>query len=276
MAADYDRFSRQFKKSREFRFRTCIEEFMMLQMLGNLSGLMALDLACGEGHYARVIRRHGVARVIGVDISEGMIALAREEEAHEPLGVEYLKAGVEDLGVVGAFDVVSAVYLLHYAPTREHLAAMCESSPGTSGREGGSSPLTITLGLTHRWTCRGTAGSRRIRSRSKKAWRTGLPSCRNPTRSRSRTRSASLRPAAGGGASQLVEFKSGERLGLDDKGCEELRFDVAGVPEIECEFVIGLDLLGHRADVAEFHAELVVGARRPSCCGPGERRHRET
>jgi SAM-dependent methyltransferase len=127
MAADYDRFSRQFKKSRELPFRTCIEEYMMLQMLGNLAGLTALDLASGEGHYARMLRRHGAARVIGVDISEGMIALAKEEEAREPLGIEYQTAAVEDLGVVGTFDLVSAVYLLHYAPTREHLAAMCRT-----------------------------------------------------------------------------------------------------------------------------------------------------
>ena len=127
MAADYDAFSRQFKESRELPFRTCIEEFMILQMLGNITGLTALDLACGEGHYARMLRRHGATRVIGVDISGGMIALAREEEAREPLGVEYVKATVEDLGVVGAFDVVSAVYLLSYAPTREHLAAMCRT-----------------------------------------------------------------------------------------------------------------------------------------------------
>jgi SAM-dependent methyltransferase len=127
MAADYDQFSRQFKKSREFPFRTCVEEYTMLQMLGNLQGVTALDLACGEGHYARMLRRHGAARVIGVDISEGMIALAREDEARDPLGVEYVRAAVEDLGVVGTFDVVSAVYLLHYAPTRDHLAAMCRT-----------------------------------------------------------------------------------------------------------------------------------------------------
>jgi SAM-dependent methyltransferase len=127
MAADYDEFPQQFKKSREFPFRTCVEEFLMLRMLGNLAGLSALDLACGEGHYARMLRRHGAARVIGVDVSEGMIALAREEEAREPLGVEYVTAAVEDFGVVGAFDVVTAVYLLHYAPTREQLAAMCRT-----------------------------------------------------------------------------------------------------------------------------------------------------
>jgi hypothetical protein len=37
-----------------------------------------------------------------------------------------------------------------------------------------------------------------------------------------------------------------------------LRFDVAGAPEIERQFVISLDLFGHRSDVAKFHAELVV------------------
>ena len=42
----------------------------------------------------------------------------------------------------------------------------------------------------------------------------------------------------GGGASQPVEFVSGQRLGLDDERGEELRFDVAGVPEIEREFAI--------------------------------------
>jgi SAM-dependent methyltransferase len=127
MAAEYDAFSRQFKKSRELPFRTCIEEFMILQMLGNITDTKVLDLACGEGHYARMLRRQGAARVIGVDISDGMIALARQEEERQPLGVEYVKAAVEDLGVVGAFDVVSAAYLLHYAATREHLAAMCRT-----------------------------------------------------------------------------------------------------------------------------------------------------
>jgi SAM-dependent methyltransferase len=127
MPANYDVFSRQFKKSRELPFRICIEEHMMLEMLGDLADLSALDLACGEGHYARLLRRQGAARVIGADISGGMIALAKEEEDREPLGVEYVQGAVEELGVVGSFDVVSAVYLLHYAPTRDHLAAMCRT-----------------------------------------------------------------------------------------------------------------------------------------------------
>ncbi len=127
MTADYDGFSRRFKKSRELPFRTHIEEFLFLEILGDPMGLSVLDLACGEGHYARLLRRRGAARAVGVDLSGGMIALAREEEAREPLGIEYIQAGVEDLGVVGEFHAVSAVYLLHYAPTREHLAAICRT-----------------------------------------------------------------------------------------------------------------------------------------------------
>jgi len=54
-----------------------------------------------------------------VDLAEE----AREVKRYQEFG----HAAVEDLGVVGQFDVVSVVYLLHYAPTREHLAEMCRT-----------------------------------------------------------------------------------------------------------------------------------------------------
>jgi SAM-dependent methyltransferase len=63
--------------------------------------------------------------VLGVDNSEGMIAYARHLEEKEPLGVEYLVKDAADLGDVGTFDCVVGTYLLHYAPTRESLFAMC-------------------------------------------------------------------------------------------------------------------------------------------------------
>ena len=45
-----------------------------------------MALACGCGYYTRRLKQHGVARVIGVDISSEMIRLAREHEQKEPLG----------------------------------------------------------------------------------------------------------------------------------------------------------------------------------------------
>ena len=124
MEAEYDKIARQFKKSRELPFRTDVEEFTVFEMLGDPAGLSVLDLACGEGHYARQLRRKGAAKVVGVDLSEAMISLAREADANEPLGIEYRQGAVEDLGVIGQFDVVTAVYLLHYAPSRTALDAM--------------------------------------------------------------------------------------------------------------------------------------------------------
>jgi toxoflavin synthase len=54
-----------------------------------------------------------------------MIQLARQEEARNPLGIEYR---VQDARLVEAaerFDLVVAAYLLNYAATREELTAMC-------------------------------------------------------------------------------------------------------------------------------------------------------
>jgi SAM-dependent methyltransferase len=83
-----------------------------------------LDLACGDGFYTRRIKVAGADRVVGVDLSERMIALAREQEAAQPLGITYRVSPAEALGSIGPFDVVAAAFLLNCAPTRASLAAM--------------------------------------------------------------------------------------------------------------------------------------------------------
>lgn len=127
MGADYDKIATRFRKSRRLPFRDYVEGHLFFEMLGDPTGLDVLDLACGEGDYARKMRRRGAACVVGSDLSSEMIALANEEESREPLGITYRQAAAEELGVVGEFDVVTAVYLLHYAPTRERLGAMCRT-----------------------------------------------------------------------------------------------------------------------------------------------------
>jgi toxoflavin synthase len=136
MTAEYDDFAGQYKASRELPFRTHVEAYTLVRMLGDVDGLAVLDLACGEGYYARLIRRRGAARVVGVDISAAMIKLAEEQETREPLGVEYLCRDAGDLGSIGPFDVVTAAYLLNYAPSREHLRAMCRAIAANLGPGG--------------------------------------------------------------------------------------------------------------------------------------------
>jgi SAM-dependent methyltransferase len=95
--------------------------------LGELDGLDVLDIACGEGFYTRLLKRAGAAHVTGADISPAMIALAKELEQSDELGIEYLTADVAELAQLGEFDLVSAAYLLHYAPDVSTLNAMCRN-----------------------------------------------------------------------------------------------------------------------------------------------------
>ena len=100
------------------------EWYSLQHRLGDLTGLSVLDLACGDGMGTRLLKRWGAARVVGVDISPQMIALARQREDAEPMGIEYRVADGATLGKIGEFDRVSAAYLLHYAENRQQLLQM--------------------------------------------------------------------------------------------------------------------------------------------------------
>jgi ubiquinone/menaquinone biosynthesis C-methylase UbiE len=97
-----------------------------MDLIGDPTGLSALDLACGEGFYTRLIRHRGAARVHGLDLSDGMIALAQAQEARQPLGVTYAVADARELSGEDPVDLTVAAYLLNYARTREELQAMCD------------------------------------------------------------------------------------------------------------------------------------------------------
>lgn len=95
--------------------------------LGDLAGLAVLDLACGDGMGTRLLKRWGAARVVGVDISPQMIALARQQEEAQPLGIGYHVGDAATLGGIGPFERVNAAYLLHYASSREQLLGMART-----------------------------------------------------------------------------------------------------------------------------------------------------
>nr|VFJ46785.1 MAG: Methyltransferase domain-containing protein [Candidatus Kentron sp. FM]VFJ47769.1 MAG: Methyltransferase domain-containing protein [Candidatus Kentron sp. FM]VFK07952.1 MAG: Methyltransferase domain-containing protein [Candidatus Kentron sp. FM] len=125
MAATYNSIAQQYKSTLELPFRQYAEEYTYFDVLGDLSGKSILDLACGEGHYTRKFKHKGAAHVVGVDISEKMIELARQEEKRKPLGIEYIVCDARELGEIDKFDMVVAAYLINYAQTREQLIEMC-------------------------------------------------------------------------------------------------------------------------------------------------------
>jgi SAM-dependent methyltransferase len=127
MSAQYDGVAGQYSTTEEMPLRTFVEVPRVLEQLGELRGKSVLDLACGSGLLTRLFRQRGAARVVGADISEDMIRIARQQASAAGLGIEYLvhDAGRAPLG--GDFDLVSAVWLLHYAGQAEALARMCQN-----------------------------------------------------------------------------------------------------------------------------------------------------
>ena len=78
MSTNYDFIAEQYKRAKLQPWRAHVEAFTLLGVIGDLAGKKVVDLACGEGFYSRILREHGAASVTGVDLSERMIALARQ------------------------------------------------------------------------------------------------------------------------------------------------------------------------------------------------------
>ena len=109
---------------REAPYTRYFEEPSVIHGLGKLECLDVLDLACGTGHYTRIIKAAGARRVVGVDLSSSMLLAAKAEESKNELGIEYLEADARFLSLDEHFDIVTAFYLLNYAETPSDLDAM--------------------------------------------------------------------------------------------------------------------------------------------------------
>ena len=86
----------------------------LLALCEPVDGKIVLDLGCGEGYCSRMLRQRG-AQVLGIDVSERMIELARQAEAAHPLGIRYHAADAVTVALGnGCFDLVLAVFLFNY------------------------------------------------------------------------------------------------------------------------------------------------------------------
>ena len=117
----YDNIAERYRESKWLLFRHFIERYTLMTVLGDLQGRTVLDLACGEGVYARQFMRAGAAEVTGVDISPAMVALAEVQERAEPTGCRYVCADAAAFTPAAPVDVVTAIYLLNYASTAEEV-----------------------------------------------------------------------------------------------------------------------------------------------------------
>lgn len=114
-----------------------VEAYTFFRVLGSVRGLHVLDLATGEGSSARMLMERGAASVVGADISAEMVRRATEQNAPQQVGaggsharawesLRYivLDARDETYRLEPPVDLVSAMYLLHYAPSEDDLERM--------------------------------------------------------------------------------------------------------------------------------------------------------
>lgn len=82
-------------------------------LLPDLRGLSLVDLGCGYGWFCRWAHEQGAARVLGLDVSEKMLAQAKATTSGA--GVTYERADLEGVQLPGAsFDVAYSSLVLHY------------------------------------------------------------------------------------------------------------------------------------------------------------------
>jgi ubiquinone/menaquinone biosynthesis C-methylase UbiE len=100
----------------------------VLELCEPYAGAKVLDLGCGEGYCARLLARGGAGRVLGIDVSGGMIDAARREEQREPLGLQFQVGDALALANLEthSFDLVLAMFLFNYLTTDAMATCMTE------------------------------------------------------------------------------------------------------------------------------------------------------
>ncbi len=117
----------------------------VLKMLDLKAGEAVLDLACGEGFFAREFGK-AEANVLGVDAGAGLIALAQKKS---PKNIGYRVADATNLSFLnnGVFDAVTIILALQniedIAPVLKEARRILKPATGSAGRP--SSRLVIVL-----------------------------------------------------------------------------------------------------------------------------------
>jgi len=96
-------------------------------MLPALAGKRVVDLGCGFGWASRWMREQGAASVLGLDLSEKMIARAKADTSDA--AIEYRIADLETLELpAAAFDLAYSALTFHYLRDFDRLVRMIHAA----------------------------------------------------------------------------------------------------------------------------------------------------
>jgi 2-polyprenyl-6-hydroxyphenyl methylase/3-demethylubiquinone-9 3-methyltransferase len=93
-----------------------------------LKGARVLDVGCGGGLLSEALAREG-AEVVGIDLAQRALNVARMHALGESLKIEYLSQDVESMASASpeAFDVVCCLELIEHVPDPASLVQACST-----------------------------------------------------------------------------------------------------------------------------------------------------
>lgn len=102
--------NRLFRKSMRLRFLKAVEGCRPLQ------GKTVLDVGCGPGHYSITVAQRGAARVVGIDLAEGMLQFAARHAALAGVSdrCQFLVADFSTYSASEPFDYVIVMGFMDY------------------------------------------------------------------------------------------------------------------------------------------------------------------
>ncbi len=119
-------------RERDNNLNILLEQPAMARLLPDVQGKSVLDLGCGYGHNCMAFVSKGADRVVGIDISERMLEVARAESAHNR--IEYVNMSMTDVHTLeGEFDLIYSSLAFHYIEDFEALAKDIYSKLNSGG-----------------------------------------------------------------------------------------------------------------------------------------------
>lgn len=106
-------------RNHEVNANNLIEIPTIKKMIPDLKGKTVLDLGCGTGEMCRYFVSLGAKRVVGIDISQNMLNLAKQENCEK---IEYRCIPMEEIiSLNEKFDMVFSSLAFHYVEDFEKL-----------------------------------------------------------------------------------------------------------------------------------------------------------
>src|SRR5262249_33245475 len=82
-----------------------------LHVLPDIIGKDIVELGCGTAYFGAWLKKHGAARVVGVDVTPAQLGTARAMNEEFGLGLEFIEANAEEVPLPNAsFDMAFSEY----------------------------------------------------------------------------------------------------------------------------------------------------------------------